>query len=164
MTQYERQFSEAVNTPVPLETLVSWARTPESRRCWPGSSGVRAQGTAIFFDLDMQAPGGPPATGVMEEHLRPPEATAAGVRFESGLALTWPSHEMASGDATYQFERCGEATKLSFAISYFLPRKIGGARFNRGRFLDAVDRALSLYVNRLAHGPSVQIQARSDHE
>lgn len=157
--EFERRFAEEAASLMPREDVVAWCREPASRLCWPGASDVRSQGAVIYFTLNMQAPGGPRATGVMEEYLGALHETEAGsVEFASMITLTWPSGEVASGQSTYRFNpgsRPGTAT-LAFSLDYVLPRKLGVGRLNRDRFLAAIDRALSLYVSRLANGPSVE--------
>lgn len=154
MSAYERQFSEITTTGVPADELAAWCRNPESRICWPGAGGVRNQGDAIYFQLNMQAPGGPAATGMMEEQLHSLHpAPDGGSEFKSRLTLTWPSGEVGSGEATYRFRHDTGTTTFAFSLEYVLPKKLGVGMFNRGRFLDAVDKALSLYAKRLAAGP-----------
>lgn len=153
---YEREFSDVVTSPVPLETLIEWCRTPASRLCWPGASDVRTQGSVYYYTLNMQAPGGPQAKGMIEEYVgavQPSEK--GGSAYTSMITLTWPSGEVGSGQQSWSFEAdpATGASTFSWDMAYVLPRKFGTFRLNRDRFLVAIDRALSLYVSRLANGP-----------
>lgn len=154
MAEFERVFSEIATTGIPVDQLADWCRQSDSRLCWPGASNVRRQGDALYFTLNMQTPGAPPATGVMEEQLhglrRLGESEA---EFHSLLTLTWPSGEVGSGEATYRFRGDGSTTTFTFSIDYVLPKKLGIGQMNRERFLSAVDKALSVYAKRLAGGP-----------
>ncbi|MGH8998219.1 MAG: hypothetical protein ACRDY7_02405 [Acidimicrobiia bacterium] len=154
MREFEREFTETVTAGVPLDTLLDWSRSPESRLCWPGASDVRRQGSTLYFRLNMQAPGAPPASGTMEEELWGVARSDGGdATFKSQLQLTWPSGEVGSGEAGWAFRSDGDKTTLSFSIGYTIPKKFGVGRVNRDQFLHSIDRALSLYIQRLAHGP-----------
>lgn len=151
--EYERQFKEAVQSQLGSAELAAWCREPQSRLCWPGAESIRHQGSVIYFTLNMQAPGGPPARGMMEEYLGAVHEGEAASEFESMLTLTWPSGEVGSGLARYRCAQQGDHSELAFELDYVLPRKLGVGRLHRDRFLGAVDRALSLYASRLANGP-----------
>jgi hypothetical protein len=145
-----------VASPHSLPDLLGWAQSAHSRAHWPGVERVRWDDTTVlprlYYQVHVAAPGAPEALVEVEEHMCRPEEDDDGIFFESAQLWTWPTRHVAGCWATYHFSATEGGTEFRFIFKYLLPDLGGADVFRRARFGQAIERAVDLYVERVAAG------------
>jgi hypothetical protein len=139
-----------VTVDVPMGALVTWCRSGEARRCFPGADHIRPNGSGLSFDVTIAAPGAAPAEVTVDEYLKAHGREPGGLWFETSQVWTWPNRQAATSWHRYQFRGFGPRTELDFTWRYLLPG-LGGAQVaNAMRFDRSIERAAEIYLERLA--------------
>jgi hypothetical protein len=135
---------------VPMDELVTWCRSAEARRCFPGARNIRGDGGGLHFEVGIRAPGAAPAVVMVDEYLKDHGRTSDGLWFETSQVWTWPSRQAATAWHRYRFIDHGGRTGLDFTWRYILPGLAGAQVANGMRFDRSIERAAEIYVERLA--------------
>jgi hypothetical protein len=143
-------IDRTVTVPADLAEVVRWCASAEARRCFPGADNVRADGTGLFFDVGIRAPGAAPATVAVNEYLKSSWRLSQGYEFETSQVWTWPNRDTAVSWHRYRFTARPGKTTLDFRWRYILAglgdaQVLSDARFNR-----SIEKAAAIYVERLA--------------
>lgn len=134
----------------PLDEVVDWCRSAQSRLCFPGARSISADGTGVFFEVYIRAPGAAPATVTVDEYLKDHGRFRGGLWFETSQVWTWPNREVGTVWHRYTFAEHGRhATHLAFRWRYILPGLAGGQVANALRFGRSIEKAAEIYVNQL---------------
>jgi hypothetical protein len=139
-----------VTVEVPLTELVTWCRSAQARRCFPGVQNVRGDGKGLYFEVSVQAPGAAPALVTVDEYLKAHGREPGGLWFETSQVWTWPGRQVAMSWHRYNFRALGSRTALDFTWRYLLPGLAGAQVMNAMRFDRSIERAAEIYVERLA--------------
>jgi hypothetical protein len=152
-----------VTVAAPLPDVVTWCRSPQSRRCFPGARNIRADGTGLFFEVVIRAPGAAPAVVTVDEYLKDQGREPGGLWFESSQVWTWPDRQAGTSWHRYGFRTGSKGTQLEFTWRYLLPGLAAAQVANAMRFDRSIERAAEIYVERLAeqapHGVGPQHRA-----
>jgi len=140
----------SVTVPHPMDEVVQWCRSSEARQCFPGARNVRGDGTGLFFDVGMRAPGAAPATVNVNEYVKDFGRAPRGFWFETSQVWTWPSRECGTSWHLYRFTQRPGKTTLDFRWRYILPGLAGAQVLSAARFSRSIERAAEIYVDRLA--------------
>lgn len=141
----------SANIARPLDAVVAWALTAEARLCFPGARNIRADGTGLFFEVAIRAPGAAPATVTVDEYLKDHGSITGGKWFETSQVWTWPNREVGTVWHRYRFLEGGPATTtLEFRWRYILPGLAGAQVQNGLRFGRSIERAAQIYIATLA--------------
>jgi len=134
--------------------LLAWCQSAQSRAHWPGVQRVRWDDTSVVprlhYEVQIAAPGAPEAVVAVEERMCRPDEDTTAVFFESAQLWTWPTRHVAGAWATYQFVKTAEGAGLAFTYRYLLPDLADQDAFDRATFDASVERAVDLYIERLA--------------
>jgi len=139
-----------VTVDVPLRELVTWCRSGEGRRCFPGARNIRGDGNGLFFEVSIAAPGAEPALVTVDEYLKAHGRQSGGQWFETSQVWTWPNRQAATSWHRYEFRGFGPRTELDFTWRYLLPGLAGSQVANAMRFDRSIERAAEIYIERLA--------------
>jgi len=139
-----------VTVDVPLRELVTWCRSGEARGCFPGARNVRGDGTGLYFEVNISAPGAALALVTVDEYLKGHGRLPGGPWFETSQVWTWPNRQAAISWHRYVFRGFGPRTELDFTWRYVLPGLAGTQVANAMRFDRAIERAAEIYIERLA--------------
>jgi hypothetical protein len=140
----------SVTVPRPLDDVVGWCASAEARLCFPGARNVRGDGTGLFFEVAIKAPGAAPATVRVDEYLKGSGRLPHGFWYETSQVWTWPNRDTGISWHRYRFaERPGKTT-LEFRWRYILPGLAGAQVLTEARFNRSIEKAAELYVERLA--------------
>jgi hypothetical protein len=139
-----------VTVDVPLRELVTWCRAGEARACFPGARNVRGDGTGLYFEVNISAPGAALALVTVDEYLKGHGRLPGGLWFETSQVWTWPNRQAATSWHRYEFRAFGPRTELDFTWRYLLPGLAGTQVANAMRFDRAIERAAEIYLERLA--------------
>jgi len=144
----------------PLPELVAWCQSGPSRAHWPGVRRISWDDTAavprLFYEVELAAPGGPPGTASVEEHMCRPEADDAGVFFESSQLWTWSTRVVSGAWATYRFTPDGDGSALRFVFRYLLADLGAPEVFDRDAFAHSIESAVHRYVAAVVSAGSVE--------
>lgn len=140
----------SVTVAQPVDELVAWCRSADSRRCFPGARNVRGDGTGLFFEVGIRAPGAAPATVTVDEYLKDHGKEPRGLWFETSQVWTWPGRQCGTSWHRYRFTERLDSTTLDFTWRYILPGLAGAQVFNAMRFSRSIERAAEIYVSQLA--------------
>ncbi|MEW6470773.1 MAG: SRPBCC family protein [Actinomycetota bacterium] len=149
MRPLSMQYSVTVGAP--LEQVLAWCQSRESRRSWPGVTWVAKQGPGtLTYEVDMRTKGAKDATIMVEEHLRHAEEDENGYPyFETAQRWSWPTQDASTGWTTYRFVPVDGQTRIDYTMRLVLPGSVAGERLNLSLFGRAIERAAELYVERL---------------
>lgn len=147
----------SVEVATPLEELVAWCRSAESRRCFPGARDIRGDGTGLFFEVAIRAPGAAPATVTVDEYLKGFGREPRGFWFETSQVWTWPGRQCGTSWHKYRFTRRPRTTTLDFTWRYILPGLAGAQVSNDMHFTRSIERAAEIYVEQLARAAEARL-------
>ena len=134
----------------PLDEAARWCRSAEARLCFPGARNVRGDGSGLYFEVGIRAPGAAPATVSVDEYLKDYRRERGGLWFETSQVWTWPNRECGTAWRAYRLVESDSSTTLDFTWRYILPGLAGAQVFNALRFSRSIERAGQIYVDRLA--------------
>jgi hypothetical protein len=143
-------FVVSVRSEAGLKECVDWCRSPQSRKCFPGTQDVVDKFGTFFYNVDMRAPGASESVVTVEEHLREPEGDEHQASFESGLLWTWSTMEFVSAWAEYRFTQAEDGTQIDYHQRYMVPGRAIGVVVNHGRLARSVETAAQKYLEELA--------------
>jgi hypothetical protein len=143
-------IDRTVTVPAELDEVVRWCASADARLCFPGARNVTGDGTGLFFEVAIRAPGAAPATVQVNEYLKCAWRLGSGYEFETSQVWTWPNRDTAISWHRYRFRARPGKTTLDFRWRYILAglgdaQVLSDARFNR-----SIDKAAAIYVERLA--------------
>src|SRR5256885_16578060 len=84
-------IDRTVTVSAELDEVVRWCASAESRRCFPGVGDVTGDGTGLFFEVNVRAPGAAPATVSVNEYLKSSWRGSPGHQFRTSQGWTWPN-------------------------------------------------------------------------
>jgi hypothetical protein len=134
----------------PLDEVARWCRSAEARLCFPGARNVHGDGSGLFFEVGIRAPGAAPATVSVDEYLKDHGRGRGSLWFETSQVWTWPNRECGTAWHAYHLSERQGSTTLHFTWRYMLPGLAGAQVFNALRFSRSIERAGQIYVDRLA--------------
>ena len=143
-------IDRTVILPGAMDGIVRWCASAAARLCFPGASNVGGDGTGLFFEVGIRAPGAAPATVRVDEYLKSSWPLPHGFEFETSQVWTWPNRDTAISWHRYRFTARPGKTTLDFRWRYILAglgdaQVLSDARFNR-----SIEKAAAIYVERLA--------------
>jgi hypothetical protein len=143
-------IDRTVTVPAGLDEVVRWCASAEARLCFPGADNISGDGTGLFFEVKIRAPGAAPATVSVNEYLKSSWRLSSGYEFETSQVWTWPNRDTGMSWHRYRFtERPGKTT-LDFRWRYILPGLAGAQVLSDARFSRSIEKAAEIYVDRLA--------------
>ncbi|MGH9008410.1 MAG: hypothetical protein ACRDYF_01020 [Acidimicrobiia bacterium] len=143
-------IDRTVTVPAGLDEVVRWCASAEARLCFPGAGNVSGDGTGLFFEVKIRAPGAVPATVSVYEYLKSSWRLSHGYEFETSQVWTWPNRDTGISWHRYRLtERPGKTT-LDFRWRYILPGLAGAQVLSDARFSRSIEKAAEIYVDRLA--------------
>jgi hypothetical protein len=143
-------IDRTVTVPAELDDVVRWCASSEGRLCFPGAANISGDGTGLFFEVKIRAPGAAPATVSVHEYLKSSWRLSRGYEFETSQVWTWPNRDTGMSWHRYRFtERPGKTT-LDFRWRYILPGLAGAQVLSDARFSRSIEKAAEIYVDRLA--------------
>ena len=147
-------IDRTVTVPAGLDDVVRWCASAEGRMCFPGAANVSGDGTGLFFEVKIRAPGAAPATVSVNEYLKSSWRLSHGYEFETSQVWTWPNRDTGMSWHRYRFtERPGKTT-LDFRWRYILPGLAGAQVLSDARFSRSIEKAAQIYVDRLKGLPT----------
>jgi hypothetical protein len=147
-------IDRTVTVPAGLDEVVRWCASSEGRTCFPGAANVSGDGTGLFFEVKIRAPGAAPATVSVNEYLKSSWRLSHGYEFETSQVWTWPNRDTGMSWHRYHFtERPGKTT-LDFRWRYILPGLAGAQVLSDARFSRSIEKAAQIYVDRLKGLPT----------
>lgn len=167
-------IDRTVVLPAGLDEVVRWCASAEGRLCFPGAGNISGDGSGLFFEVKIRAPGAAPATVSVHEYLKSSWRLSHGYEFETSQVWTWPNRDTGMSWHRYRFtERPGShlpddrparsndpsrppsarrpgKTTLDFRWRYILPGLAGAQVLSDARFSRSIEKAAEIYVERLA--------------
>ena len=107
-------IDQTVTVSAELDEVVRWCASAEARRCFPGVGDVTGDGTGLFFEVNIRAPGAAPATVSVNEYLKSSWRGSPGYEFETSQVWTWPNRDTAVSWHRYRFTARPGKTTLDF--------------------------------------------------
>jgi len=138
----------SVHSDLGLKELVTFSRSPQSRRCWSGTGEVRPWSAGYVYDVDIKAPR---VRIVAEEQLGDVIEENGSVSFESAVRWGWPDDVTASW-LSYRFTEEEGGTRVDFSVRYDFPGRGAGHLINAARWRRAMQKSVAHYLNGLARG------------
>jgi hypothetical protein len=163
-----------VTVPREMGDVVGWCASGDARLCFPGARNVTGDGTGLFFEVAIRAPGAAPANVRVDEYLKGSGRLPQGFWFETSQVWTWPNRDTGISWHRYRFterpyshltddrparsndpsgsasaRRSGKTT-LEFRWRYILPGLAGAQVASDARFSRSIEKAAGIYVERLA--------------